>query len=587
MADEQLSIAVVAELAQFRKAMSELGTVGEKEVRDMVRGIQRDLKKAEKAAKTTADAHKEIGETAKTAGDAAKTAAGMMGGAFGQAGGVIFDLGPKIAQVAAALGPLGIGAGIAAVAVAGIGVAVVGAMERIQGMADAGVEAASRLEEFWDTLAPEEKIAKLAEFKAPLDEIRAYERALRTLEEASDIAALQTGADQAAMALGWQQFKNTLSSDVTEGLNDLAVGVLDAIPGMGDFAQGLEIMGENALIFARSEEKAKQALDEWEAALAASLTGDLDKDMLVALGMMMSPEEEAAADAAAKVALDKYRARQAEKARADAEHQRTEERLRQEAQRRSDDFDKKVAQTQKEALARSAKVEADRQALIRETQREVEAAQREIDAFHDRLSQQIAAAALEASQAVLGIVADQTQKVIDSYQTRQSAGESFTQAEERQYRAAVIAQKAAAISAVVVQSAVAYAGLVASMAPYLGPAAIPTAAGLVGAGLIAPLAQIIGEAIPWSLNVSDSSSSSSSSSDATSNPAQHQAPEGSHVQPESRPSSPTDPGGFQGDANRWPNGTTARSAQGDVVVRLDVGTGQLRLSREPPGKRPR
>jgi hypothetical protein len=98
VADAQLSIAVVAELSQFRRELGTLPDIGASEARDMVTGIRKQHQAAERAAKSTSDKmRKDLGDGFREVEGVSQRVLEKMGGQFGDLGDVIFDV----------LGPLG------------------------------------------------------------------------------------------------------------------------------------------------------------------------------------------------------------------------------------------------------------------------------------------------------------------------------------------------------------------------------------------------------------------------------------------------------------------------------------------------
>lgn len=106
----------------------------------------------------------------------------------------------------------------------------------------------------------------------------------------------------------------------------------------------------------------------------------------------------------------------------------------------------------------------------------------------------------ESASGMVAIVGAATENTIAMYGEMQAAGEHLTRDEQARYRAALTARKIAAVSEILVNAGVAYAAMTAGLAASLGPgapAAPAIAAAIVGTSVIAPLAGVLGESIPW------------------------------------------------------------------------------------------
>lgn len=192
MAAEMLAIGVTAELADFKKAMATLPDIGAQEARDMVRGIQRQLKEAEKAAATSA---KQVGDSFdKEFGrieNAAEASLGKMGSlfhdSFGELADVIFDVVAPLQEAGSGMGGLTGAAlmftGTATLAAAGLAALGAGAVT----IANAGVEARDRLKEIGVAV----DASKTAQLKA-------YEVATSDLGVAFDELKVAVGAELAS-----------------------------------------------------------------------------------------------------------------------------------------------------------------------------------------------------------------------------------------------------------------------------------------------------------------------------------------------------------------------------------------------------
>jgi hypothetical protein len=142
VADATLSIGVVAELKDFEAQMAKMPGIGAKEARDMVTGIRRELKNAEKAAQSSAGTISKgfSGEFNKVS-SAAAALAGQVGGPFAQIAGIANSTVRPIAEVAAGLGEVG----IAGAAIAGVGLALGGVGEAAVKLAAGASDAAKGL----------------------------------------------------------------------------------------------------------------------------------------------------------------------------------------------------------------------------------------------------------------------------------------------------------------------------------------------------------------------------------------------------------------------------------------------------------
>ncbi len=100
---------------------------------------------------------------------------------------------------------------------------------------------------------------------------------------------------------------------------------------------------------------------------------------------------------------------------------------------------------------------------------------------------------------ISALVEFSTEQTISTYAQMIRAGEDLSAQDESRYKRALAARKVAAIAEVLTNAAVAYAGMVANLAPTMGAAAPGVAAAIVGTSVIAPLTQVLGESIPWSV----------------------------------------------------------------------------------------
>lgn len=510
---EELSISITAELGDLRAQLKEVGNLGDAEIRDMIKGIQKSLKTAEKAAEKAAGSQKAIGAAAKNSAEAAKKAATMLGGSFAQAGEAIFELAPKIASVTAALGPIGMGGVAAAAAIGAIGASALLAVSHLASLADAGLEARAALSKLWEAAGEDEQLRKLEEFRAPLAELAAYETAIRALDAAHQEAALVAGAAQTNLAIGWKAFGQSARDAIANGLSVVAEDFARNVA--PTFVLGLERMGEGLKDASADADKLTSSLWDMRAAADDAEMARLKARSALLAPVGETPEAKREREAKEREAAQRAKERAAELAKEIA-HQKTLSDARYKALAASfnREYSLKEAEWAKEAagedkfrkeeLARVAAIEARKTEAIKA---EVDAQLRayaELDAKRQetlRVQGEIASQfAIEAAGAYRSLVDASTDYTIEAYEARERAGERFTQAETEAYEAAIRKRKAAAVVEVLVNAAVAYAGLVAQMAPTTGPGAFLIAAGLVGAGLIAPLSAILGESIPFGVS---------------------------------------------------------------------------------------
>jgi hypothetical protein len=139
---ETLEISLKADTRELVTALRELPGIGAKEARAMVRGIQREYRAAERAAKRTAQVtKKEFEDGFQGIGTAIKAFEGQIGGAFS----VFEDFTEGLGKASAVLGPVGttlgavaLGASAGAFAMAGLGSAALS-------LADSIIDADERL----------------------------------------------------------------------------------------------------------------------------------------------------------------------------------------------------------------------------------------------------------------------------------------------------------------------------------------------------------------------------------------------------------------------------------------------------------
>jgi len=163
---EVIRLAFEADLSDMRKELAKLPEISSKEAKKMVSALERQYKRAEKAAKKTAKAQKDSAAKVQAGFESAKQAATGFGGAIGGVGGQVEAFARSALEAGKAMGPMGLAAGGTAIAVVGLGMAGIAAAGQIVALVDAAGEAVERLDEISGTEPlPPETIAALEEWE--------------------------------------------------------------------------------------------------------------------------------------------------------------------------------------------------------------------------------------------------------------------------------------------------------------------------------------------------------------------------------------------------------------------------------------
>lgn len=207
----------------------------------------------------------------------------------------------------------------------------------------------------------------------------------------------------------------------------------------------------------------------------------------------------------------------------------------------------------------------------------------------------MSAAVMQAVQGsmdgISALVEFSTEQTISTYEEMIRAGDDLSAADESRYKRALAARKVAAVAEILTNAAVAYAGMVANLAPALGAAAPGLAAVIVGTSVIAPMTQIIGESIPWSVGGASAEGTPAPEwVDKVFNP--NEGPSGFERAFNTvfgRGGADDNGDGDVTDAERnnaaGGGGSTRRSSRGaTVMVAIDPRTQTLRVDQAAPGK---
>jgi hypothetical protein len=144
---ERASVEVVAELQNFRKQMATMPGIGATEARDMVNGINRQLRRAEAAAKNTAsNMDKDFSRSFGKVSLVAERSLGRMGGMFGTVGDLAFDVVAPLGEVTAGLGAAGLAVGGVTIALTAAAASAAIVTAGLVAMTNAAVSAEERLE---------------------------------------------------------------------------------------------------------------------------------------------------------------------------------------------------------------------------------------------------------------------------------------------------------------------------------------------------------------------------------------------------------------------------------------------------------
>jgi hypothetical protein len=208
----------------------------------------------------------------------------------------------------------------------------------------------------------------------------------------------------------------------------------------------------------------------------------------------------------------------------------------------------------------------------------------------------MSAAVMQAVQGsmdgISALVEFSTEQTISTYEEMIRAGDDLSAADESRYKRALAARKVAAVAEILTNAAVAYAGMVANLAPALGAAAPGLAAVIVGTSVIAPMTQIIGESIPWSVGGASAEGTAAPEwvdKVFNPNPDSQSGFERAYNSVFGRGGADDNGDGDVTDAERnnaaGGGGSTRRSSRGaTVMVAIDPRTQSLRVEQAAPGK---
>jgi len=178
MAEEVLKISIQAELREMQKSLATLPGITEREAKLMVAGLNRELRKAEAAAKRAAAASEKAWSKA---GQGLKSALSSVGGQVGALGGQADNALRAITSIAESLGPVGVGAFAATAAIGGLAYGVA----KLASTAD---DAADRLRAagLGDLITAEQN-----------RQLALYDHGLKELSKEFDLLKVKAGADAA------------------------------------------------------------------------------------------------------------------------------------------------------------------------------------------------------------------------------------------------------------------------------------------------------------------------------------------------------------------------------------------------------
>ena len=453
MADTTLSIGITAELADFRKALETLPGIGEKEARDMVTGIRRQLRAAESAAKSSANSvGTDFGSAFSGAEALVKRFGEKAGGSFATLSSLAIDgakdfskmLGP-LGGIAPAVGAIGFAAAGSVASVAAAGVALVS-------LANSGREAQLRLEAMGIAVdqntgaALEGWAAATKDVGIATDQLRATVGGA-VAEEITPFAEAVSYAVKGLVGLAstvhdaWdalEGFRRVALAGVTLGLSELAGGYVASAAAANEHVVATERVTTTTL--------------DAEAAIRAQL---------VALGMLMSVEEELATDRETRAAAEAA-ARAAETtAMADSAAARAAV-LAQFSQADADflaeiQFEQDLARAANDATAAFAEQRAE----VARGAAEVQTLGAQVGADMDAgmaawsKSTAVGVSTTIASMAgdAIGSISSITDSIVDSYSARVAAGEELTLAEAREANRALSATKTLSITQAGISSA--------------------------------------------------------------------------------------------------------------------------------------
>ncbi len=460
MADFEVSIG--AKLGDALNNLAKLrdeGKITDKQFAQASKTIEKGFAaQSREAKKLAALLKKDVGQGGKAAFDSLKNAAEGFGGKIGGSVAMVEKFGKAAASIAGPLGPIAGVAVAGGLALAGLGVAGGLAAEKLNAAMNASVEFANKNAD----LIPPETLEALRDYDA---------RSTAIANSLSTAAAVAAGE----MAPGLETVQRLLlkggliatdfADDVVRGMA-MAVDsiVLGLIPGLETTLKllGIEVPSATAAA-AKGMEWLDGATSDYDARVEALIGREYDK----AEALRGSTE-----------AIKEQTVAVVDQARVDQE----------------------AAEAWLEMQAQRAKFTSEIMALV-----EAE------NAAHLRTSQSAMAASAQAAQAMMAHAASVRQAWMSAAETSFAAVQNFgdlaiqnaqendkisqTQA-QRRISVAFAVQKTAAIAQAAITGAEAYLKMVAFLAPFSGPAALPIAAGIVGPLVTSQIAVIAAQKPP-------------------------------------------------------------------------------------------
>lgn len=446
--------------------MQELGTLGKQEIEDMVRGMQRSLKRAEKAARDAREEVDKIGQAGEKAQRAVERAAGLMGGALADVSDVVFDLVPAITGAGGAFGALGLAAtGAAAAIVAGLAVGSV-ASAAIEHIISSATEAEERLTEAGLAAhIPQTAQRALEDYRRAQDEL-AVSVDLLTLNILGDsgLIAAFTGLTKVERELigesktlwGWITSTYDAVIDLNEALAPIVTVVNPVIGGMMQAGGSADDLYDSLV-----------RIGEYNTSLAAVLDTttnrfEITDDEIQALSRSLAGTEPTSLASSLDVVTSKYL--------------------------------ELTSAMEKHFAGAAAKSTVEARGLFM-AQEDIGLSVDDAGNKYEKSAEKMAEA-LEGPLKIANAVQDGLESISDtiiaSYERRLEAGEQLTEKEMQGLKRAQDLRKAAALSQIAIDAVQAFVGLFAAMS-FLGPLAAPAAAALVTATVVPAVASVFGE----------------------------------------------------------------------------------------------
>ncbi|MCP4918273.1 MAG: hypothetical protein GY913_15295 [Proteobacteria bacterium] len=287
-----VNVSLRADVKDLTKSLKAAEGITANEARKMVLDVEKGFraleKEAKKASKAAANATTRAArQTAREWDQQMSNIKGLSGAVFGGVAGDVFDLVEVVEGSSLALA--GVGVALGGVAVAGVG--LVGVAAGMKALADAALDARTQLEE--EGIAVDSLIDPTA--LAALDD---YETAMDDLSDASALAAIQLGS-ALAPAL----------TDVADALVDIAPAAKTASKALAfgmtaaewsaTFAANMTPANQMVMTLAKGSVLASKAIDDLlgaadREAVAMARNVAEQRDMLHALGLLITEEEQAA-----------------------------------------------------------------------------------------------------------------------------------------------------------------------------------------------------------------------------------------------------------------------------------------------------